>query len=207
MRPSPPDAGRLRLLDTHIRQARRKRSLQTCHRPAIQTPWPEFRPRSNAYAPQFSARLLNDPNLSDGARRCALKLLELVYRHNRKGRVYEGTVVYLAKALNRSERAVQYYLAQLRAGGYILHEVVKSQRARMCVGVVLTLLKPLFPAHHIEQWPVDSGVQRVSGDYSLKIKQAGFKGREAVDIWAMRCMDGVFRAFMKSDQGLSGSAV
>lgn len=122
MRPSAPNPERLRQLDDRIRQQRRRRSLQTCHRPAFKATAPQHTDRTNAYVPEVSARLLNDPGLSDGARRCAMKILELAYRRNRKGRALACTVSYLARALRRSERTIQNYLAQLRGRGYILHE-------------------------------------------------------------------------------------
>ena len=184
------------------REKRRRRSLQTCHRPALQPPMPAYRSRSEAYVPQFSARLLNDPRLSDGARRCAAKLMELAYRRNRAGRSFEGTVVYLAKCLGRSERAVQHYLAQLRAGGYIQHQVITSRRARMCIGILVTLLRPCFPAHHAASWPEDaissakSGVNRFSENYRTISKRREQGAILDADQWATNCMNGVFRALM-----------
>ena len=41
-------------------------------------------------------RIDNDPNLTDGARRCARKLAELTYSQNREGRALPVTVTYLA---------------------------------------------------------------------------------------------------------------
>jgi hypothetical protein len=38
---------------------------------------------SGAYAPKLAARLDDDPNLTDGARRCARKLAEYTYRRAR----------------------------------------------------------------------------------------------------------------------------
>lgn len=151
--------------------------------------------------PQFSARLLNDPGLSDGARRCAMKLIELVYRRNREHRHIQCTVNYLAKCLGRSQRTVQYYLARLRRRGYIRHDVIASQRARMCIGIVVTLLKPVFPKH---EWPTPagkpatSGVQRYSRRYTPNINRRRFQEKVSVERWTLRCMDGVFRAFVKT---------
>ncbi len=185
--------------------SRRERSLRTCHRPKHAATPPAYRGDSDAFVPQCSARILNDPALTDGARRCAAKLMELVYRRSRKERCFEGTVSYLAKALGRSERAVQTYLAQLRAGGYIRHEVIRSERARMCVGVLITLLEPLFPKHHRGRWPTHtkgptiSGVKPDSDNYSGKTSRRRFQARMGVEEWAWRCMDGVLRAFMQSD--------
>ncbi len=205
-----PNAEALRQLTAHLEEGARRRStaLRTCHRPRIRPERAAYSGNSSAYVPQFSARLLNDPNLSDGARRCAVKLLELVYRRNRTGRSYQGTVLYLAKCLQRSERSIQNYLAQLRAGGYIRHEVITSARARMCVGVFITLLEPLFPKHHAREWPVQtmkSGVKKDSQNYRPESKYRRSGKREEVEHWALRCMDGVFRSLMKTIPPAYGS--
>jgi hypothetical protein len=68
--------------------------------------------------PPIAARVFNDPGLTDGARHCAMTLMELVYRRNREGHHIGCTVSYLKKALSRSERTVPNYLCQLRAGVY-----------------------------------------------------------------------------------------
>lgn len=199
-----PDRQAIVRLDDAIarkRVERRQRSLATCHRPARRETLADYAHTSAAYVPQFSSRLLNDPRLSDGARRCAIKLMEIAYRKDRAGRSFRGTVLYLAKCLSRSERAVQTYLAQLREGGYIRHEVVRSERARMCIGILVTLLEPLFPRHHRNAWPdsarsgVNSGVKRDSEKYSPKTSQ---RQTLTVEHWTMLCMDGVFRGLMKT---------
>ena len=124
---------------------RRRRSLQTCHRYALTE-----RPRraalrdSKAYVPELSARIENDPHLTDGARRCARKLAELTYRSCRETRALPVTVTYLARALGRCRRTVQRYLRQLESEGYVTVDVVASQRSRMCVGLVVRLLTPLL---------------------------------------------------------------
>ncbi len=188
------------------REERRQRSLQTCHRPALRPALKPYNERSEAFVPQCSARLINDPGLSDGARRCALKIIELVYRRHREDRQILCTVNYLAKCLGRSQRTVQYYLAQLRSRGYIRHDVIASERARMCVGIVITLLKPIFPKH---EWPVQakpskkSGVQRFSQRYTPNIERKRFQERVSVEDWAWRCMEGVYRALLSSRSGLS----
>ena len=43
----------------------------------------------------------DDRNLTDGARRCARKLAEYIYRRNREGRGAEITVTYLMRAMRR----------------------------------------------------------------------------------------------------------
>lgn len=182
---------------------RRKRSLNTCHRYAQAERPRKSTPRaSRAYVPELAARVEDDPNLTDGARRCARKLAELTYRRNREGRSLPVTVTYLARSLGRCRRTVQRYLRQLEREGYVAVDVVISQRARMCVGLVVRLLGPLMAAHHRECWPGSSAKPGAT----LESLNKRFKGysqaegyRTGVEQWALRCMDGVFRSFMKTN--------
>jgi hypothetical protein len=50
--------------------ARRARSLRSCHRPTEKRPLKHAR-ATHAYVPELSETLERDPNLCDGARRCA----------------------------------------------------------------------------------------------------------------------------------------
>ncbi len=86
---------------------------------------------SGAYVPEMAARIDDDPNLTDGARRCARKLAELTYRANRSGRSLDVTVTYLMRALGKCRRTVQTYLRLLEREGYIRVEVVCGARSRM----------------------------------------------------------------------------
>jgi hypothetical protein len=168
--------------------------------------------QSGAYVPELSARIDDDRNLTDGARRCARKIAELTYRSNRDGRALDVTVTYLVKALGRCRRTVQRYLRQLEEAGYIRADVVKGARSRMCVGLVLTLLAPLFPRHHRDRWPERLGHPGATQESqnqrfidSITEKRRLISRNE----WAMRCMDGVFRAVMKTlppfDLGITAS--
>lgn len=203
--PRAPNAAAIQQLGEDLalraREQRRCRSLRTCHRPALRPQAPAYNGNSAAFVPQIAARVFNDPGLTDGARRCAVKLMELVYRRNRERRHIGCTVSYLAKCLGRSERTIQNYLCQLRGRGYIRHEVVTSNKARMCIGIFITLLRPMFPRHHSDQWPQSagkSGVQPDSQNYIQNNNKRFFRGREDVQYWTLKCMDGVFRAFMKT---------
>lgn len=173
-------------------QTRRQRSLRTCHRPAID---PDLHPvkDTGAYVPEMSARIDNDANVSNGARRCARKLAEEIYRRNREGRSLEITVTYLMKALGTCRRTVQRYLRSLERAGYIRVEVVQSERARMCVGLVVHLLAPLFPKHHQARWPKSLGNPGATV-LSQNQRFHGSLKRIPVEEWALRCMDGVFRS-------------
>jgi len=176
--------------------ARQLRSLRRCHLPAERQPLRGTR-LSRLYTPELSETIERDPNLCDGARRCARLLSGYVYRRDRQSRRSEITVTYLAKALDRSRRTVQRYLRQLERSGYIQTEVIASRRSRLCVGLIVTLRTRLLPSHHAENWPDQlrkSGVTRLSQNHSYRIKQSVIP----VEVWALRCMDGVFRALMRS---------
>jgi hypothetical protein len=100
-------------------------------------------------------------------------------------------------------RAPQNYLCELRTRGYIRHEVVRSHKARMCIGIFITLLDPIFPRHHRKEWPAQknggkSGVQKNSEKYLQFSKYTYFQERVSVARWTWKCMDGVFRAFMRT---------
>jgi hypothetical protein len=172
---------------------RRQRSLRFCHLPA--EPKPRHAPPrdSGAYVPEMAARIEDDRNLTDGARRCARKLAEYIYRKDRDARVADITVTWLMRALGKSRRTVQRYLRQLEREGYIAVEVVHAS-TRMCAGLFVELLAPLFPRHHRQKWPqklIESDAPRMSQNNSPRYKYS----RES---WALRCMDGVFRSFMKT---------
>ena len=184
-------------------RARRERSLQTCHRYSLYER-PRFGPpaESGAYVPAASARIENDRNLTDGARRCARKVLEETYRRNRQGRALEITVSYLAEGLGRCRRTVQRYLRLLEREGYIGVEVICGDRSRLCTGLVIHLLGPLFPRHHKKKWPErlrDSGATRESQNYRPIDSRQRMRARIPRREWALKCMDGVFRALMKTD--------
>jgi DNA-binding transcriptional ArsR family regulator len=144
----------------------------------------------------MAARIDDDRNLTDGARRCARKLAQYVYRRNREGRTAEITVTWLMAALGKSRRTVQRYLRQLESAGYIAVDVIRSG-TRMCAGLAVQLLAPVFPRHHRQKGPqklIDSDAPRMSQNNSSRYKTVRI-GRES---WALSCMDGVFRSLMKT---------
>ena len=80
------DRIRSRAVSSKTRE-RSERSLPHCHLPAEPKKPRHPPPRdTGAYVPEMSARIENDRNLTDGARRCARKVAEYVYRKNRAGR-------------------------------------------------------------------------------------------------------------------------
>jgi hypothetical protein len=176
-------------------EERRQRSYRHCHLPAEPK---ERRPSprdSGAYVPEMAARIEDDRNLTDGARRCARKLAEYIYRRNREDRTAEITVTYLMRALGKCRRTVQRYLRQLEAEGYIAVEVAHA-RTRMCAGLVVELLAPLFPKHHRQTWPqklMDSDVTRKSQNNRSRYKTRLIPR----ELWAARCCDGVWRGWQR----------
>jgi DNA replication protein DnaC len=123
------------------------------------------------------------------------------YRHDREGRAAEVTVTYLMRALGRCRRSIQRYLRLLEREGYIRVDVVHGDRTRMCTGLVVQLLSPLFPRHHAEKWPAKLGIPGATQE-SQKKRFIDSRGARLVRIpvqsWALRCMDGVFRSLMKT---------
>jgi HTH domain len=176
---------------------RRERSRQHCHRPA--EPKPRFpSPRdTGAYVPEMASRIDNDCNLTDGARRCARKISEYIYRKDRKNRSAEITVTYLAKALGRCRRTVQRYLRQLECEGYIQVHVVPSERTRMCFGLLVRILDPLIPRHRRRRWPekaIDRDVTSASQNYIQRFKRLPIPR----ELWANICCDPIRRSHMKT---------
>jgi hypothetical protein len=100
-----------------VEAARNRRSLQSCHRLTLHEPRRKPVRDSGGYVPELSARLEDDGNLTDGARRCARKIAEYAYRCNRETRTAEITVTYLQRALGKCRRTVQRYLRQLEREG------------------------------------------------------------------------------------------
>jgi hypothetical protein len=133
---------------------RQRRSLHSCHLPAEAQPLRRRR-QNGAYVPQLSACVEDDPNLSDGARRCARKIAEIVHRCGRETRSAEITVTFLMKALRRDRRTVQRYLRQLERGGYIVVDVLKW-RTRICAGLAIRVLAPLRPRHGVAGFTVSN---------------------------------------------------
>jgi hypothetical protein len=138
---------------TPEQQERRMRSLRKCHMPSLYERPRYPKPRdTGAYVPATSAGLDNDPNLTDGARRCARKIMEETHRRDRKERQLLVNVSYLAKGLRRCRRTIQRYLGMLEREGYIRVQVMSGHKSRMCIGLIVQLLEPLFPRHERQAW-------------------------------------------------------
>jgi hypothetical protein len=182
--------------------ARRHRSLRTCHRPAAEKPRHPQPRDTGAYVPETAARVEDDRNLTDGARRCARKVAEYVYRRNREGREAEITVTYLMKVLGRCRRTVQRYLRQLEREGYIDVHVIPSARTRMCVGLAIRVLNPLIPRHRRHKWP-DNAIKpdaTAESQINRPDTKTGLFSRAG---WDFLCSQGVWRSYMKTLPPLS----
>jgi hypothetical protein len=177
--------------------ARSERSRRTCHRPAAQKPRHPKPRDTGAYVPEMAARIDNDRNLTDGARRCARKVTEYVYRRNRDGREAEITVTYLMKALGRCRRTVQRYLRQLEREGYIDVYVVPSERTRMCFGLLIRLLNPLLPRHRRHKWPEKAGIRDATQESQINSPRLEIR-KIPRHIWDFLCSQGVWRSYMKT---------
>jgi hypothetical protein len=178
-------------------RARSERSRKHCHLPAEPKPRHPSPRDTGAYVPEMAARIDNDMNLTDGARRCARKLTEYIYLRNREGRQAEITVTYLMRVLKRCRRTVQRYLRQLEREGYIEVFVVPSDRTRMCFGLLIRLLNPLLPRHRRGKWPEKAGkpdATSESQNYSQRFKRRPISRA----LWAFFCCDGVWRSHMKT---------
>lgn len=175
---------------------RRALSLRTCHMPAERPPLQPVR-ETAAYIPELSETLERDINLCDGARRCARIAAGYVYRRRRESRCATVTVSYLARALRRSHRTVQRYLRQLEAAGYLRAEIVASPRSRLCVGLAITLLRPLFARHHAQKWPVEL---RIPATTPLTDKQSSRVKTLRISLvqWQIRCTEPIHRSYMKT---------
>ena len=174
----------------HKDPARQMRSYRTCWLPADH---PDLLPPprdSGAYVPELAANIDNDRNLTDGARRCARKLAEYVYRTNRDSRTAGITVTYLKKALGKSRRSVQRYLRELEHAGYIAVAVIHAG-TRMCAGLMVELLSPLIPRHGWPQKLRGTDAPRLSHKNSFRYKTQLIPRV----LWAIRCTDPIQKAW------------
>lgn len=183
-------------------EERRRTSLQTCHRYSLYEKRRAQPPKeTGAFVPELAARIEDDRNLTDGARRCARKLAEYTYRHARASRNCEITVTWLMQALGKCRRTVQRYLRNLEREGYIRVEVITCRSTRMCAGLCVQLESLLFARHHRAQWPksaANSDATRESHKKNL-IKLKDPRGPLIpCHLWAIRCMNGVYRALTKT---------
>lgn len=136
----------------HVDEARRMRALRTGHRPAAA---PAERraalKETGAFVPELAAHLEDDPNLCDGARRCARTIAEETYRRSREERTLAVTVTYLARALGRCRRTVQRYLRQLERES---RRRTAGERPTRKGLPPIGAGRPLRRRHGLPQWPL-----------------------------------------------------
>lgn len=196
-------------LDTHSHRERSALALAASHRFSKQRfTWDE-KPKyeepaeTNEYIPQVNMKIIKDRNLTDSARRIALFVLRHAYQDNRAGRFIGMTVTFMMKGLSLSRRTVQRSLTLLESRGYFRCEVAHGEETRMCVGLIVHLLNPLFPKHHKEKWPEKRGNRDASSvpqnqtQFKKRIKNA--KHRVFRITWALKCMNGVARRAFVND--------
>ena len=153
----------------------RRHALTALLPPARRTETPAC-PRRATAAPmcrRLAARIEDDRNLTDGARRCARKLTEYIYRNNRESRERRNHR-HLPDAGARQVAAApcSATCASSKREGYIGVEVIHA-RTRMCAGLLVELLAPLFPRHHRQKWPqklIESDAPRESQNNRLRYK-------------------------------------
>ena len=169
---------------------RQMRSYRTCWLPAQEKSLRAPPRESGAYVPEMATRLEDDRNLTDGARRCARKLAEYVYRTNRESRAAEITVTWLMKALRKSRRSVQRYLRELERAGYISVAVIHAG-TRMCAGLMVELLATLIPRHGWPQKLIKPDAPKLSQKHRFRNKTRLIPRV----LWAVRCIDPIRRAW------------
>jgi hypothetical protein len=85
----------------------------------------------------------------------------------------------------------------LERAGYIRVDVVAGTKSRMCIGLAVHLLRPLFAKHHAQKWPVNamnSGATSLSQNYRSR-----YKPRLIPRIaWAAHCCEAIHRSYMKT---------
>lgn len=189
--------------DTHSHQKKSELALRTSHRFSHQRFTYDERaryeepPETDEYIPQVNMKLIKDRNLTDSARRIALFIMRHAYQDNRAGRFVGMTVTFIMKGLSISRRTVQRSLTLLESRGYFRCEVAHGEETKMCVGLVIHLMRSLFPKHHEEKWPEK---RRNPDASSAPHKQIPFKNkiyktkhRVFRITWAIKCMNGVAR--------------
>lgn len=197
--------------DTEEFEIKRKRALGTSHRFSSDRYGWGIKPRYEVeevrdYVPQISMKVVNDRNLTDSARRIVMFIMRHAYQDARAERFIGMTVSFIMEGLAISRRTVQRCLTLLETLGYLRCEVATAGETRMCIGLVIKLLSPLFPEHHKDSWPEH---RRKSGASTLSQKQSEYikfsKGitqaatkRVLRLTWALKCMAGVARSAYKA---------
>jgi len=195
-------------VDSAAYEDRRRRAIQTSHRFSLkrftwsEEPVFEEPEDTGEYVPQVDMKLVKDRNLTDSARRIAMFVMRHTYQSNRNGRFIGMTVSFIMKGLQLSRRTVQRSLTLLETRGYLQCEVAKGQSSRMCIGLIIHLLTPLFPKHHRKSWSESRRNSEASAvpqkhqkyiSFSERVCKTPAVKRVSRMVWALQCMDGVAR--------------
>lgn len=167
------------------------------------------------YVPQISMKVVNDRNLTDSARRIVMFIMRHVYQDARAERFIGMTVSFIMEGLALSRRTVQRCLTLLETLGYLRCEVATGAETKMCVGLIINLLSPLFPEHHKKKWPkhrTKSGASSLSQKQNRYIKNSlGYADKALKRVgrltWALKCLAGVARTAYKVSPSSMPSAV
>ena len=174
---------------------KQERSLTTCHRYRFDTTPLYPMPDTRGYTPEISERVDLDQNLNSAERDTLRFIIRTAFRQARHSRRLNVTVSFIARGRVRCTRAIQNHLRQLERAGYIAASVVINAATKMTECLEIVLLEAVFPEHHQVRWPEkleNSGVH-----FSSHKENPLIYIRERVHDWAMRCMNGVFRSYMK----------
>ena len=82
-----------------------------------------------------------------------------------------------------------------------MNSVILGEGSRMCTGLKIRLLKPVFPRHHEKKWPVkveNPDAQMDSLNYWSEYIYTEEMETTPVHNWAVKCMDGIFKRFMQT---------
>lgn len=190
--------------DEALHKERSERARRTSHRPKNWGFDDELRYEqpieTEEYIPEMNMMFIKDRNLNDSARRIALFIVRHAYQDNRKERTLGTTVSFIMKGLTLSRRTVQRGLALLAKAGYIERFVAASNKTRMCRGLLIKLLSPLFPKHFKKEWPETLRFSAASPlthnhRFQIYIKESFFFFSEFE--WMERCRDGVLRSHLR----------
>lgn len=154
------------------------------------------------YAPELNMKLVKDRNLTDSARRIALFVMHRAYRDNREGRYIALTVSFIMKGLSLSRRTVQRNLSLLEKHGYIESDVVPSEHTKMCIGLIINLLSPLFPRHHKKKWAESrrkSDASQLTQNHNKFFSIYKNKVQIPRILWAEKCCEGIIRSVIANE--------
>lgn len=207
-------------VDTEKYEVKRRRALGTSYRFSSNRYGWGTKPRyeveeARDYVPQISMTVVNDRNLTDSARRIVMFIMRHAYQDSRSERFIGMTVSFIMEGLVLSRRTVQRCLTLLETLGYLQCEIATGGETKMCIGLIINLLSPLFPKHHKESWPerrTNSGASPMSQKQTEYINTSKGISNGAVHRisrlnWALKCLAGVARCAYKADPALTPTFV